>query len=517
MMLNDYKELPNRKKTRKGNPALSKKDRVCRKIIEYGILGVIIFSPLPAASVTGWSILVIQLAVLIMMAAYFLMSEKLQNNEFLSLSLKWPRYLFLGLFVFIALQIIPLPKFLVGFLSPNAYSFQALFTTDFSKMKFLSLSLIPSHTLREGLELLSCFLLGFLIVNTVTRRHQIRRIFYVLIVMGVFEAFYGFFEFYNKNPRILFYKKTYYLDSVTGTFVNRNHFSGYLEMIIPLAIGLIITRIDLFSLSGLKWREKLLRLSEKGLATNLLLSLGVIAMSVAIFFSKSRTGMFLLVFTFILFFALTVLYFGMAGHQKKWIKNFLHVVFLAIIIISLYIGIGAALDRFALDRLLQEQRPLYWANTIGILSEFPIFGAGLGTFTSIYPDFEQSGRLVRIEHAHNDYLEYLAELGVVGFLLLLGGILFIFVTSFLVWRLRRYPQAKGLALGGIIAVINILIHSIVDFNLHIPANMALFSVVLSLTVVIAFYKRREDNREKDPTVNLKIRLQKPGLKSHSKK
>jgi len=493
---------------------LSKKDRICQKIIEYGILGVIIFSPLPAASVSDWSILVIQLAVLIMMAAYFLMREKLQNNEFLSLSLRWPRYLFLGLFIFIALQIIPLPKFLVKFLSPNAYSFQELFALDFSKLKFISLSLIPSHTLRTGLELLSYFLLGFLIVNIVTRRYQIRRIFYVLIVMGVLEAFYGFFEFYNQNPRILFYRKTYYLDSVTGTFVNRNHFSGYLEMIIPLALGLIITRIDLFALSGLKWREKFLRLSEKGLATNILLSLGVMAMSIAIIFSKSRTGAFLLVFTFILFFALTTLYFGMAGSQRKWIKNFLHIIFLVVIIISLYIGIGATLDRFALDQLLQEQRPLYWANTIGIFSEFPIFGAGLGTFPSIYPDYEQQGTLVRIVHAHNDYLEYLAELGVVGSLLLLGGILFVFVTSFLIWRLRRYPQAKGLALGGIIAVINILIHSVVDFNLHIPANMVLFSVVLSLTVVIAFYKRREDNKEKDTKVNLKIKLQKPGFQEH---
>jgi hypothetical protein len=136
----------------------------------------------------------------------------------------------------------------------------------------MSLSLIPSHTLREGLELLSYFLLGFLIVKTITRRQQIMRIFYVLVSMGIFEAIYGMFELYNKNPRILFYKKIYGLDTVTGTFVNRNHLSGYLEMIIPLAIGLIIARIDLFSLAGLKWREKFLRFSEKGLSTNMMIT-----------------------------------------------------------------------------------------------------------------------------------------------------------------------------------------------------------------------------------------------------
>ncbi len=151
--------------------------------------------------------MVIQLTVLVMMAAYIMMREKPQNNELLSLSLKWPKYLFLGLFVFIFIQIIPLPKFLVKVFSPNTYSFQELFSTDFSKIKFMSLSSIPAHTLREGLELLSYFLLGFLIVKTVTNRRQIMRIFYVLIAMGVFEAFYGLFELYNKNPRILFYDR----------------------------------------------------------------------------------------------------------------------------------------------------------------------------------------------------------------------------------------------------------------------------------------------------------------------
>jgi O-antigen ligase len=474
---------------------LTKRDSIYGKIIEYGILGLIIFSPLPAASVEAWSILVIQLTVLVMMAAYFLMREKPQNNEFLSLSLKWPKYLFLGLFVFIFIQIIPLPKFLVKVFSPNTYSFQSLLSTDFPKIKFMSLSVVPSHTLREGLELLSYFLLGFLIVKTVTNRRQIMRIFSVLIAMGIFEAFYGMFELYSKNPRILFYRKIDYLDSLTGTFVNRNHLSGYLEMIIPLALGLIIARIDLFSPAGLRWRSKLLRLSEKGLSTNLLITLGIIIMSLAIIFSKSRSGVFLLVFLFILFFGLTVLYYGRAGHQRKGIKNFLKVVFLIVIFVSFYIGIGTTLERFAPDKLLQEQRPAFWANTIGIVTEFPFFGTGLGTFPYFYPDYEESGIPMRLFHAHNDYLEYLSELGGVGLILLLGGILLMAINSFLVWRVRRHPEVKGLALGGIVAIICILIHSITDFNLQIPANMMLFSVVLSLTIVIAFYKRRETNNQ----------------------
>jgi len=355
----------------------------------------------------------------------------------------------------------------------------------------MSLSLIPSHTFREGLELFTYFLLGFLIIKTVTTRKQIKKIIYVLVIMGFFEAFYGMYEMYNKNPRLLFFEKIYTVDVVTGTFVNRNHLSGYLEMIIPLALGLIIARISLFSLAGLKWRDKILRLSEKGLSANLLLSAGIVVMAVAIIFSESRSGVFILIFTFILFFELTVLYFGKVRERQKWIKNFLKVSFVIITIVALNIGIGSVIERFALDDLLHEGRPVVWGKVVKIIGDYPLFGTGLGTFASIYPAYDESGRSVRYSHAHNDYLEFLSELGVVGLILLFGGLGFIVVSSFLIWRVRRHPEVKGLALGGLVAVVAILIHSITDFNLQIPANMMLFTVIVSLTLVTAFYKREE--------------------------
>jgi len=469
----------------------AKRDRIYQRIIEYGILGVIVFSPLPAASVYEWSILVIQIVVLVMMAAYVLMREKPQSNELLSLTLKWPGYLFLGLCVLIIFQILPFPRFIIALLSPNTHSFQALFSPDFSGSRFMSLSLIPSHTFREALELLTYFLLGFLIVKTVTTRKQIKRIVYVLVIMGFFEAFYGMYEIYNENPRLLFLKKVHYVDVVTGTFVNRNHLSGYLEMIIPLALGLIIARISLFSLAGLKWRDKILRLSERGLSMNLLLSIGIVVMAVAIIFSESRSGVFVLILTFILFFELAVLYFGRVKERQKWIKNFLKVSFVIITIVALNVGIGSVIERFALDDLLHEGRPIVWGKVVHIIGDYPLLGTGLGTFASVYPAYDESGRSVRYSHAHNDYLEYLSELGVVGLILLLGGLGFIVVSSFLIWRVRRHPEVKGLALGGIVAIVAILIHSITDFNLHIPANMALFTVVVALTFVTAFYKREE--------------------------
>jgi len=466
-----------------------KRDEILAKIIDYGLLGIVIFSPLPAASVYEWSILVIQLTVLVLVGAYLLMKEKPEINPYLSQTLKWPKYLFAGFFLFLFIQIVPLPKFIASLFSPSTSSFQNLFSPHFSNAKFMSLSLIPSHTFRAGMEILCYLLIGFLVVKTVTRSYQIKRLFSFLIIVGVLEAFYGFFELYRKNPRVLFYKKIYNLDSVTGTFVNRNHFSGYLEMIIPLAIGLIVARIDIFSSSGMKWREKIVHLAGRGISTNLLISLGIVVMSLAILFSKSRSGAFLLVFSFILSFELIVLYFGRVKYRQQWTKNFLRITFFIITLISLYIGIGATIERFALDKLLQEGRPLYWSNMTAVIKDFPLFGTGLGTFASVYPAYEEVGLDGFLVHAHNDYLEYFSEIGVVGGILLLGGILFMAANSFLFWRGRRNPEVKGLAMGGLISVALMLIHSFSDFNLHIPANMVLFSVVLSLTSVVSFHRK----------------------------
>lgn len=468
----------------------SRKNGICSSIIDYGILGLLIFVPLPAASVWEWSVMVIELTVSVMMIAYVLMPEKPAVNEFLPPVLRRLKWVFSGFFVIVLFQFLPLPKGLVLFLSPSSYRYQEMYAVDFSSRKFISLSVIPSYTLQKGLELLAYFLLGFLIVKTVTRRRQIMRILWVLVAMGIFQALYGMFELYNRSPRILFYRKIHNLDSVTGTFVNRNHFSGYLEMIVPLAIGLIIARIDPFALKSLSWREKFLSFSEKGLFLNFLISLGAVLMAVAIVFSQSRSGIFILVFIFILFFGLTAVYFGAYGPQMKRIRKFLALSFLVVILFSLYVGINTALDRFALDRLLQESRRTYWANTMDIVSDFPLFGTGLGTFGALYPPIGGETGPMALIHAHNDYLEYLSELGLVGFSLLLGGIFFMAIKAFLAWRTRTYSEVRGLALGGLIAIVGILVHSLTDFNLHIPANTVLFSAVLSLTLVLANYKRR---------------------------
>ncbi len=481
------------------------KKQLLPKIIFIGLMVLLVWAPLPAASVYEWTILFLEVAVLLLLGLYAVGAKQMpwfgtQRGALFGAGEKvavgkpkLPGLLFALFVAYMFVQVAPLPGGLVRLFSRRSVlqGIPGGMLSPFSG--FQSLSILPSATVKLALQILAYILVGYLVIRIVRLKKPIFTAFYVIVLSGIFQAFYGIFELYSKSPRILFYKKTYGLGSVTGTFVNRNHLSGFLEMAIPLAIGLVIARIDLFSMAKMKWRQKILYMAEKGMARNLLLVFGILVMALAVIFSKSRSGVFILIMTFLMFFEMTVLFSRETRRRKRWTRNFLAVTFIGLTFLSLYIGIDAVLARFS--RLQDQSRIDVWNNTVQIIGDYPVFGTGLGTFQWMLPLYEKHWQKAHFTYAHNDYLEYLSELGIVGFGLLVGGILFMLVKSFLIWRERRRHWVKGLAMGGIVAVVNMLIHSITDFNLHIPANMLLFAAVLALTWVTVHYKYEPRGRK----------------------
>jgi O-antigen ligase len=461
-----------------------------KRPIDYGLLALLLWSPLPAASVEEWSIFAIELAAAVLAGAYVLLEPKPALNPHLPPVLRRLRPAVAALFAFLALQVVPLPAALVRILSPGSYGFRRLYDPGFGRLKFTTLSIAPGATIAAGLFLAALVLLGFLVLRTVGRGREIRTLLGVLVASGVFQALYGLFELTRDDPRILFYKKIFSPDSVTGTFVNRNHFSGYLEMIVPLAIGLAVARMNLMTFGVRGFREKLLLWTSKGILVNVLIMGAAAVMSLAILLSNSRSGLAVLAFSIFLFFGFSVVSYSRTGFRQPWIGKTVRWTFLAVAVLALVVGIGSTVRRFALDDLLHEDRPQYWAQTLDIVGDFPLFGTGLGTFASAYGAYERTSTTeMRLVHAHNDYLEYVAELGLVGAVLLFGIVLYLAVSAYLAWRGRRNVQARALALGGIVSLAGMGLHASTDFNLHIPANMALFAVVLCATLVMAYYRK----------------------------
>jgi len=464
-----------------------------KKYVEFGLIALLVFSPLPQGSVWEWSVLVIQLAVLAMTTAYVFLSRGPAEGPLRS-SLRIPRILIICFFGLIVFQVLPLPAGLVKLLSPASFAFHRAYAPGAAEASFLTISLAPAATMWKGLTLLSLVLAGFLLIRVMDRFFKMERLVAVLVGLGAFQALYGLFELSREQPRILFYKKMINLDSVTGTFVNRNHLAGYLEMIIPLALGFLIARMGFFSLRTRGSRgelgEILSHFSRRSFAVNILLIAATVVMAVAVVKSQSRAGVFLVIFTFMLFLEMSLFHLTYAGEGRRLARNLINAVFLVILIFSLAAGTAAVMNRFAADdTIFRGGRTVFWENITPIVGDFPVFGTGLGTFVHVYPSYDRTGGEMLLTHAHNDYLELMSETGLLGFFLLAGAVAWILVQSFRVWGTRRNLEIKGLAMGGLVSCVVMLVHSFTDFNLHIPSNSLLFAVILALTVKLVHHRR----------------------------
>jgi O-antigen ligase len=113
----------------------------------------------------------------------------------------------------------------------------------------------------------------------------------------------------------------------------------------------------------------------------------------------------------------------------------------------------------------------------------PILGWGLGAFPEVYPRYRTFYTNLYINEAHNDYLQLLVEMGVLGFVTMvwfLGVIYYRALKKIGSWS--NDPNGT-LALIAMLGVTGILVHSFVDFNLQIPANAAMFYVMCTVAAL----------------------------------
>jgi O-antigen ligase len=161
------------------------------------------------------------------------------------------------------------------------------------------------------------------------------------------------------------------------------------------------------------------------------------------------------------------------------------VVLCAVMAVS-WIGVKQVLQRFSEIQTMEvtgSKRVAMREDTWRLFLDHPLLGTGLGTLEIVFPPYDSlyDGRVV--DHAHNDYMEALAETGVVGGLCCAWFLVVVLLHS--LTRLTEPGSSFGLVLNlsGLIACSGMLVHSLVDFNLHIPANALLFFVSAHLAVV----------------------------------
>ena len=295
-----------------------------------------------------------------------------------------------------------------------------------------------------------------------------------MLAVAGFEAVYGIVEYASGHQHIFQYAKVAYLDSATGTFVNRNQFANYMVMALCLTAGAITYRAS-------KARRKI-ALRENPVEKVLLLTFYAMLLGAAVLFSRSRAGM-------------VSLMFAMAGMGVFYARSYRKTFFAALIILavlvagfSVWLGVSPLPKRFLMlpdEVAAQDARPAVWAQSLELVAQAPVLGHGLSMYKDAFRAHKDRTILARYHHAHNDYLEILVETGVVGLALWLGGIAA--ALSLTILRLRRRKSRFALvhAQSMVVAVFASLFHAFTDFNMQIPANQLTFFAVLGLGWVTA--------------------------------
>ncbi len=480
-------------------------------VVFWGLCAVLVFLPLPIGSVEEWSVFAFEAATIGLFLLYVggrlfgrrIMSRQEDENPDarddgmfsgrLPLFFKALIGVFLG---FSLLQIVPLPAGLVKILSPRAYDIYAGLVRDaiIAPSSRLTLSLSPSASVYE-LVLMVCYgLFGYLVLRTIRSRRRAEILIVVILASAVFQAIYGMAETFSGHNMLLGRAKRYYLDSVTGTFVNRNHFAGFLEMAFPLSLGYLLVKARYFAMEkGMTFRRRVLWFSQESLQWTLLLGLVPVFIGVGLVFSKSRSGILVLAVTAVLATVATASWRQFSGEdreqasgrrEQRGLGPIVRLVVMVVLAVAVWIGIGPVVERFSETDISAEGRRIVYRNTAEMIGDFPLAGTGKGTYVNAYPMYEKVDDRVRLSFAHNDYLEYAAENGVIGGgALILAGIgLVVWLVG--MWRRRRSSFAKGIGLGALLGVTAIFLHGFTDFNLQITANAVYFTTLAMLAAVV---------------------------------
>jgi len=135
---------------------------------------------------------------------------------------------------------------------------------------------------------------------------------------------------------------------------------------------------------------------------------------------------------------------------------------------------------------------MIWANTFDILKDFPVLGSGLGTFGQIFPMYRSFHIRRFITHAENDFLQLASEVGLVGTGMLL--ILFVFLFFKAVSGIRSLPNSeprRHIGLGGLVGILALMFHSLVERNIQIPSNAFLYTFIWVLVLQATLFKTSE--------------------------
>jgi O-antigen ligase len=306
----------------------------------------------------------------------------------------------------------------------------------------------------EALQYIS-YGIVLLIAAECVRDEDTRRIFaLVMIVFGALYAFFALAQALTSNGKIFWIHAPRFHGSIYGSYVNRDHYAGLMEMLVPIPLVLSVGHL----LKGGK---------------RVLVGACAVLMASTIFLSGSRAGMIAFVLEIILFAALT---FG----QRRNPRVALGSAAVCILVLAFLVFLSKAQVLSRLGDLSPGIRLNITEDSLRMFAKRPFLGWGLGTFPTVYPRYRSFYTNLFVNEAHNDYAQLLVETGLLGFALMLWFLVRLYRHGLPTSRRWEFRWDGAVSLAALLGCTGILVHSFVDFNLQIPANAALFYILCAL-------------------------------------
>jgi O-antigen ligase len=315
------------------------------------------------------------------------------------------------------------------------------------------------NTHEEFRLLLADVLVVFLAVQAFRTLEDWRGFVWFVMIFGFVVAVFGILQHLTFNGKLYWFREMHYGGIPFGPYVNRNHFAGFAELFIPMAlVPLMLGKVR---------RERLF-----------IVGLFAVVSIGSLFLAASRGG----IVSFVVQVFVIVVWMIWRRTRTKQVLAGAAVLVTALLMVS-WLGVKEITQRFSTMKALEMasgKRASMRRDTWRIFVDHPWIGTGLGTLQAVFPPYETlyDGRIVN--HSHNDYLEALAETGIAG-----GLCCALFLGMLAFHSLRQLSGSSNsfaavLNLSGLVACTGFLVHGFVDFNLHLPANALLFFMMATL-------------------------------------
>ena len=351
-----------------------------------------------------------------------------------------------------------------------------------------SLSADPYSTQLFLVQIAALFVYFSATLVFVDTPHRLRLLVRTITIFGFLLAMFGLTQSLISSPTKIYWIRELPQSTAFGPFINRHHFAGYMELAVAIPLGLLF--------SGVIERQK-----------RLLYVFAVTLMGVALVMTNSRGG--IISFVAELFFLVVVSSAGSKRTSRSMDRNERAfavmkrlALALAMVVVLMggviFLGGASVFTRF-LGTVNAEDpttgRTHFWAVSFDIIKHHPIVGAGMGAYSVLYPRYDSRNGLFRLEQAHNDYLQVLADGGLIGGALGLFFVIVLFRVGF-ARRETRDDFRRGVSTGALAGCFAVLVHSFFDFTLHTTSNALLFLILAGLATMDPRIERDSGRRRR---------------------